>query len=238
MLILASGVMGVEKVGVRIRRNVYSSLITKGGGMAFDAMMLGVYKIPEITVNSGTDWVVLAGTLLTAFIVILGTWTTNKNFTTTTRAQEDLAESDAQHQLKRSKAEAVSRNRQEWINNVRTAISNFTAACFELRSLTIVLQGPIGLSALTSEEAIASATLHRDLLSRHAAKKGQAQRFLSEIQLFLNPAEQESADLINIAKNMYQGADTNANIFILCEELIEKAQGILKTEWEKVKEMI
>jgi hypothetical protein len=206
--------------------------------MAFDAMMLGVYKIPEITVNTGTDWVTFAGTILTVLVVFLGTWTTNKNFKTTTKAQESLAQKNADRQFVQTKAEAVSRNRQEWINSLRVAISNFTGACFELRSINIVLSGPSGLSALTSDEAIAAATLHREIVSRHLAKKGEARRYLSEIELLINPTEQASSDMVEIARNMYQGADSEGNIFILCEYLIEKSQSILKTEWERVKQMV
>lgn len=206
--------------------------------MAFDAMMLGVYKIPEIVVNSGTDWVALAGVLLTATIVVLGTWATNKNFKTTMAAQEALAEKNAARQLDHSKSEAVARNRQEWINNLRSAISSFTAACFELYSVNIILRTPTGIAALAPEDIIASATLHREAVSRHAAVKGAARKYLSEIQLSINPAEEQSAELVRVAQNMYQGADNEGNIFIICDELIDLSQAILKKEWERVKQMV
>jgi hypothetical protein len=206
--------------------------------MALDAMMLGVYKIPEITVDTGTDWVTFAGTILTVLVVFLGTWTTNKNFKTTTKAQERLAQQHAHHQLIQTKAEAVSKNRQEWINSLRVAISNFTGACFELRSIDMVLCGPSSLSAVTPEEAIAAATLHREIVSKHFAKKGEARKYLSEIELLINPTEQASSDMVEVARNMYQGADNEGNIFILSEMLIEKSQRILKTEWERVKQMV
>lgn len=206
--------------------------------MAYDAMMLGVYRVPEITVNTGTDWVVLAGTLLTACIVILGTWTTVKNFGTTIKAQEELAEKNAARQLLHSKAEAVSKNRQEWINNLRSAISSFTSACFELYSVNIIIQGQTSILGLSPEEIVAKEQLHREIISRHAAVKGQARRYLSEIELFINPAEDQSAGLVVIARNMYQAADGEGNIFLLCDKLIEQSQVILKVEWERVKKMV
>lgn len=206
--------------------------------MAFDAMMLGVYKVPEITVNSGTDWVVLAGTVLTAFIVALGTWTTIRNFNTTTKAQEDLAEKNAHRQLLHSKAEAVSRNRQEWINNLRSAISSFTAACFELYSVNIIMQTPTGIVALSVEETLSTVRLHREIVAKHASIKGEARRYLSEIQLFINPTEAPSAQLVITAINMYQAADSQGNIYLLSDQLIEQSQQILKTEWERVKDMV
>ena len=105
-----------------------------------DSMMLWFYSIPEIKLSTGTDWLALAGVLLTAGIVAIGAWTTMKNFKATTDSQERIAERDAAGQLEQSKAQNVAKNRQEWINNLRLAVSEFISACYEIRALKKISQ--------------------------------------------------------------------------------------------------
>ncbi|KQB52756.1 hypothetical protein AQS70_03400 [Pseudomonas endophytica] len=204
-----------------------------------ETMMLGVYKIPEITINSGIDWLGICGIVLTALIVVLGTWTTIKNFKNTTLSQEAVAEATSNRQFVHIKAENVAKNRQEWINGLRSEISNFISACFDVRSVYLNQSRPTGLVPELFEDFVTVENLERELKSKLIAAQGEARRCLSLIELYINPEEQASIDLVKTAQEIFHRAgDTSFNLTWECDDLVKIAQGILKCEWERVKQMV
>lgn len=205
--------------------------------MGIDTTMLSIYRIPDIKVDAGTDWIALAGIILTAFTVVVGAWATNRNFKNTIRSQERLAGENALALEVRSKAEALARNRQDWINKFRIAISDFLAAAMELQVINIIMMTSDGMGGLSSEEAIEKARLRREVISRHSAKKGDARRYMAQIELYINPAELNSKRLIETIKAAYHAADNSGNLFALSDDVVSLSQIIIKVEWERVKQM-
>jgi hypothetical protein len=229
-------------MGMRIPRVKYGkvagNLLKEAAQMAIETTMLTIHRVPELVINSGTDWVALGGTLLTALAVVVGAVVTNKNFKHTVQSQERMSLKNSEDLMFQSKAEALSKNRQEWINSLRTSVSSFIASATELYSVNIILRTPTGIIPDTEDREIQAATLHREIISKHAATKGEARRYLALIELHLNLKEDESIKMVKIAKDLYQSADNEGNIFLLCDELVEISQSILKKEWERVKQMI
>lgn len=213
--------------------------VERGEIMTVDAMMLGVYRIPEIKVDSGTDWLGLAGIILTAFIVVLGTWTTVRNFKITTDSQEKISKDSADKQLERSKAENVAKNRQEWINGLRLTISNFIASCFEVRSLHVLNQRRTKLNPETFDDLMAVEHRDRELRAKIVSANGEARRYLSLIELYINPEESDSQYLVRISQEICnRAADEGFMLSGKCDDLVKISQSILKSEWERVKKMV
>lgn len=207
--------------------------------MTLDAMMLGVYTIPEIKLNSGTDWLALSGVLLTAVIVAIGAWTTIKNFRATTESQEHIAERNATEQLEHSKAQNVAKNRQEWINSLRMAVSEFIAACFDIRALKQLSVKTYKLEPEYFEDQIDLQRHEMEMQSKLIRAEGEAKKQLALIELYINPDEQDSIELVHLAHIFNnQCGDLTFSISYEADTLIKVSQGILKTEWERVKQMI
>lgn len=207
--------------------------------MTFDSMMLGVYTIPEIKLNSGTDWVALSGILLTAVIVAIGAWTTIKNFRATTDSQERIAERHAAEQLEHSKAQNVARNRQEWINSLRMAVSDFIAACFEIRAIKKISLKNYTIKPELFEDQMDLERHELEIQSKLIRAEGEAKKQLALIELYINPDESDSRELVRMAHIFYENSgDQNFKMSYEVDEIVKISQEILKTEWERVKKMV
>lgn len=201
--------------------------------------MLWVYSIPEIKLNSGTDWLALSGVLLTAIIVAIGAWTTIKNFRATTDSQERIAGRHAAEQLEHSKAQNVARNRQEWINSLRMAVSEFIAACFDIRALKQLSVKAYRIEPACFEDQIDLQRHELEMKSKLIRAEGEAKKQLALIELYINPSEHDSLELVRLAHIFNnECGDLAFSISYEADTLIKMSQGILKTEWERVKQMI
>lgn len=204
-----------------------------------DAMMLWFYSIPEIKLNTGTDWLALAGVVLTGIIVAIGAWTTIKNFKASTDSQERIAERNAAEQLEHSKAQNVAKNRQEWINSLRMSVSEFIAACYEIRALKKIAQKNYRMKPENFEDEIDLERHELEIQSRLIRAEGEAKKQLALVELYINPSEHESRELVRMSHIFYESAgDQNFKISWEADELIKVSQEILKTEWERVKKMV
>jgi hypothetical protein len=204
-----------------------------------DAMMLWFYSIPEIKLNTGTDWLALAGVVLTGAIVAIGAWTTIKNFKASTDSQERIAERNAAEQLEHSKAQNVAKNRQEWINSLRMSVSEFIAACYEIRALKKIAQKKYRMKPENFDDEIDLERHELEIQSRLIRAEGEAKKQLALVELYINPSEHESRELVRMSHIFYESAgDQNFKISWEADELIKVSQEILKTEWERVKKMV
>eukprot|EP01132_Coremiostelium_polycephalum_P012454 gene12454-15210_t len=182
--------------------------------MAIETTMMSISRIPDLVINSGPDWVSLGGTLLTALAVIVGAVVTNKNFKHTVARQEAVSKSSSEELILQSKAETLAKNRQDWINSLRSSVSSFIASATELYSVNLILLTPTGIEPITSADTIEAASLHRNIISRHAAVKGEARRYLAQIELHLNLKEEESRNLVKTAKDLFHSADNHGHIYL------------------------
>lgn len=207
--------------------------------MWVDTSVLYVNHLPEIRLDAGTDWVALGGIVLTAVIVILGSWVTIRNFRIATEAQKNIAADNLEQFREQGKAEAVAKNRQEWINSLRSAISTFVASCFEIYLIDI---SKTAAEVKSKSAEVGDNTVIQsisDLTVRRTIAKCEAVRWMSQIELYINPNEEESIAMVALAKQLLKHADTleGQDIYNLSQHLIVKSQAILKKEWERVKEM-
>lgn len=196
--------------------------------MAFDAMMLGVYRIPEITVNSGTDWVTLFGFLLTSIAVIAGSIVTVWTFKGTVRSQENLA-----------KSVSLKQSRQDWINELRNCCAEYVACVMALQSQRINLEGRSAyLNLLQVENPTAALQMAHDINADLKDLRLRAFTLKSKITLLSNPVEPDFQKLSEAVEECMVRAEVlNSNILEPCGLLTSVAQTILKKEWDRAKNM-
>jgi hypothetical protein len=123
---------------------------------------------------------------------------------------------------KQINTEALSKNRQEWINKLRNELAEL---------ITIVMHVPPAYAAnsINNQEAI--------------AKHGELTEKVELVKLLLNPKESDHQELVRLitsasiqvkdAINQRQG--NAVKLEEVAERVVKQAQIILKREWERVK---
>lgn len=120
----------------------------------------------------------------------------------------------------RIKAEVLSGNRQEWINDLRSQLSEFISL----------------ITVLATEDIV-------DFLGTESFVKTHQKAVLvkSKIDLLINPKEDDHSHLASIIYKAYRGMLKPAKeidrkkLGLLKEEIIQLSQDVLKREWERVK---
>jgi DNA-nicking Smr family endonuclease len=79
--------------------------------------------------------------VITAIIVVATTYFTIRNFKTSTDSQERIAASRNETELQKAKSEALSKNRQEWINTLRNNVSEYISAAMAIWDLHQLRKG-------------------------------------------------------------------------------------------------
>ncbi len=171
----------------------------------------------------------------------------------TLRAYEETIQTQREIADKNLKAQVRSKNRQDWINELRLQIANFIALLPVKRDrLRTELSKETDYSAAQQDSKMRGDPMGKESLKRANEEYWQAKRHhdechleiartISKVDLLLNPNEKDSADLISIMKKAFEDS-SNTELAIDNKELEEvivaitkKTQTILKREWEKVK---
>ena len=122
--------------------------------------------------------------------------------------------------------EVISKNRQDWINTLRSLISDYLGILGALNNIDEFVILKLGLKSL---DAIRDEST-RKTIEKHAILLRELRTVSSKIELLLNPIEEDSKKLIQLLYDTEQDRTTNQN-----KEIIEISQKILKKEWERVK---
>ena len=134
--------------------------------------------------------------------------------------------------------EVLSKNRQEWINDLRKQVSEFT-------SISLKMPADIIYKKLTTENRIIDETEITEKMNKLVAKRDY-------LILLLNPDEKNSQDintsiqeiisiLIDLNSKNKQDLSViiieefNKNILDKIRKITKSTQIVLKTEWERVK---
>lgn len=126
----------------------------------------------------------------------------------------------------------LSKNRQDWISELRQEISEFINQAHMIRLAVPPFDG----TPIPSEELIYKNT--QDV--RKELTRIMEGFYLSyvKINLLINPAELDHAELIKLLKKMHsEVAKNGTDVMKIQGEIIKKSQEILKREWERVKKV-
>ncbi|QLG93567.1 hypothetical protein HZF02_17080 [Pseudomonas yamanorum] len=198
--------------------------------MTIENVMMTLNRIPEIkaVVDTGTDWKILGGFVLTALAVALGSFVTIVSVSRTSKGQEKLA-----------RAVAIKDSRQAWINELRDACSAYIAAIGTLQYKSDnkeVYQ--IFVDKVTREDASKGAELVASWELQKRNIKQAALSLKAKIEILSNPSEAGFQELIRLVSEAYKKAnELEGGSDEVCEKIIGKCQVILKTEWNRAKNM-
>ena len=160
--------------------------------------------------------IVIGSTVITLYSIKTNAAVAKQNFIETIKAQRQISEREI-------KTKVLADNRQKWINELRTDLSEFCAALHHLTShVSIVADQPVqtDMAVFTSK----------------------VQQKIAKIQLMINPNEPDHSELIELLKKAMSASvgeekDYRAKMKEILDDLVVKSQKVLKREWERVKEL-
>lgn len=190
--------------------------------------MLTLHRVPEIVLNTGTDYKILAGFVLTALAVLAGSWATAYTFKKTVVSQEGIATTGA-----------IRSSRQAWINELRDSCANYVAAVLRISDLRMKREHWLADKQIMMQQWRAFQRFESDnpgWVERYTNALNEARMLQAKIEMLLNPDEQETMDLLSSLKAAYEGAmDDVEQLHVLCSEVVSCAQKIIRPEWRKTK---
>lgn len=166
---------------------------------------------------STSAWLAIAAFVYaaaTAAIAWVANWTSNKAIAAASKATSQQIAAAREAAVIQARASSVSNNRQQWINSLRDEVTGFLTDA-ELGAL-VRDKMPMNEERAREQRRIIRA------LTAHIFK----------VRLLLNPTEGESKELVEmlIAVSLSGGLSDEDR-----ERIVSHTQGILKTEWERVK---
>lgn len=204
-------------------------------GLSFlNSGVLTVNRIPLISVDTGFGWDTFASTILAGLITGGISWyairTNNKILKDERERQEKLA----QTQLK---AQYISVNRQQWINELRDTVAMYIAGI--VKHWNLHGQG----HDLFKQKGTLSCVEVDDLMKQVNDLHGETSFLVAKISLLLNPYEEECAEIIEIQSDIVGYLNDidftkPINMPMLNKRLVdvtELTQKICKAEWERIK---
>lgn len=193
--------------------------------MAFDGMMLGVYHLPKIEVDTGFDWLTFSGFLLTVITVLAGTYVTVANYKKTLKAQEDLA-----------RRVAVKESRQQWINQLRDACADYVSHLLVLNMQAKEYPTSAALlSSMIGDDPGAAVQVVHDMGASLKAIRLSTYALRARIILLANPKEPDFQRLLIVVDKAISAVETDVDMLGYCTEITAITQAILKGEWDRAK---
>lgn len=209
--------------------------------MGIENLMMTINRVPKIELDTGTDWTAVwtaVGTsLATITLIVITTLYTAYSFRKTIKSQKALADAQEASRIAHSKAEAVARSRQDWINSLRDEVASFIATGDDLAAASGKLHDKTPLPSETPEDVQRARDLYDHRYTEFARILTTAKLHYSRVQLYTNPTEKETEELL-AAMNAYIQASVNCKPTAdLGNAVVRVAQKIIKNEWVRVKEM-
>ena len=209
--------------------------------MSIENLVMTLNRVPKIELDTGTDWTAVwtaVGTsLATIAVILITTLYTAYSFRKTIKAQKELADAQEASRIAHSKAEAVARSRQEWINSLRDAVASFVATGDDLSAASHKLHNRPPVVPETQADVHRSQDLYDRLYSEFAQSLSTAKLHYAKVQLYTNPVEKETEELL-LAMNAYiDAASARRPSADLGNAVVAVAQKIIKNEWVRVKSM-
>lgn len=209
--------------------------------MGIENLMMTIHRVPKIELDTGTDWTAVwtaVGTsLATIAVVLITTLYTAYSFRQSLKAQKELADAQEYSRISHSKAEAVARSRQDWINSLREAVASFIATGDDLSSASNKLHNRPPLIPETQADVHHAQELYDRLYSEFAQSLSTAKLHYARVQLYTNPTERETEELL-LAMNAYlEACSSRRPSAALGNSVVEVAQRIIKKEWRRVRDM-
>ncbi|MBT1814097.1 hypothetical protein KKZ88_16445 [Enterobacter roggenkampii] len=213
-----------------------------------DYGFLNVTKIPTIVVDTGFAWDSVLGAFIAGLIPAYIAWYTIKKNISAMKEdrvhQQDSFDKDRNAQLeiatKNIKAQVISANRQQWINNLRESTAEYISAVHSLRKSRTIARHCLALSKKDGSDFL---TVHRDAINSMTNDSRVVENLKYKILLLVNPAEPEAIEINRILQEIsantgsFRERPNKKKLYELSKELVAITQVYLKKEWIRVKDI-
>lgn len=221
--------------------------------MKYETSVVYLEQVPKLVVDTGFDMATFLSFAITVFIFVIGTaltiWNANKNgreqreiFNETIAAQEKTLERTLESQAKIARSGAVKISRQAWIDELRQCCSSYVALLVIINghSLHRDAHESFGHELAKQNHADAAAELVVGWTSKLVELRSKIYELRYRIELLSNPKEELFQLLlvhVRTGVSICESAPTE-ELLKECEAIKDVAQQILKTEWDKTKNML
>jgi len=209
---------------------------------------LSLTRIPKIVVDSGFAWDSVLGAFIAGLIPAYIAWYTIKKNISAMKEdrvhQQDSFDKDRNAQLeiatRNIKAQVISANRQQWINNLRESTAEYLSAVHSLRKSRTIARHCLALSKKDGTDFLIA---HRDAINGMTNDARIVENLKYKILLLINPAEPEAIEINRILQEIssntgsFQEKPNKIKLYALSKELIAITQIYLKNEWVRVKDI-
>lgn len=213
-----------------------------------DYGFLSLTRIPKIVVDSGFAWDSVLGAFIAGLIPAYIAWYTIKKNISAMKEdrahQQDSFDKDRNAQLeiatKNIKAQVISANRQQWINNLRESTADYLSAVHSLRKSRTIARHCVALSKKDGTDFL---LVHRDAINGMTNDARVVENLKYKILLLINPAEPEAIEINRILQEIsfntgsFKEKPNKIKLYALSKELIAITQIYLKNEWVRVKDI-
>ncbi|WP_302378365.1 hypothetical protein [uncultured Enterobacter sp.] len=189
-------------------------------------------KIPEIVVKTGFGWDTFLAAIfasgITGAISYYAIRASNKSIKEERERQERLT-------MKQLKAQFVSSNRQQWVNDLRDTMSTYNSLAISQLNIHVRIY-----NALKNDK---QRTVDSALIDEKRKIQSEMSYCVTKIELLLNPKEQETTEIItymnDIATHFNSLQNFNRVDPSVANNILVKLNSVTKTvcknEWEKIK---
>ncbi|MBI6749763.1 hypothetical protein [Pseudomonas syringae] len=205
--------------------------------MGIENLMVAVSRVPELVVNTGTDWVAILSSLTAIVAVVAGSMYNAYAFKKTISSQERIADSNFKFLKSQSKGEFLAKSRLEWIAIFREHVAAFLAMGTSVHSVAQYIVDVSWVRGDNPQDFNKSKELYDIRYTEFADKMAQARLHFAQLELLVSRTREDSSILIDAMSEYINAASTYKPIVDKGHRVVEVTQKILDDEWGKVKRM-
>jgi hypothetical protein len=205
--------------------------------VGIENLMVAVSRLPELVVDTGTDWVAILSSLAAIVAVVAGSIYNAYAFKKTISSQERIANSNFDFLRNQSKGEFLAKSRLEWIAIFREHVAAFLAMGTSVHSVSQYIVDVSWVRGDTPQDFNKSKELYDIRYTEFADKMAQARLHFAQLELLVSRSRDDSSDLIDAMSKYITAASAYKPIVDKGQRVVEITQKILYDEWVKVKGM-
>ena len=206
--------------------------------MTIENVMLTVNRVPELILNTGTDWVAILSSAAAIVAVVAGSIYNASSFKKTIVSQERIAENNASFQKAQSKSEFLAKSRLDWVAIFREQVAHFLSLGHSVYNVSqYIVDAAWVVAGDTLKDFDKSKDLYEIRFSDYSDKLAKARLHFAQLELLLSPNDPNSSRLVSAMNDYIQAACNYEKIVDKGQEIVNITQEILRREWEKVKAM-
>lgn len=205
--------------------------------MGIENLMVTVSRVPELVVNTGTDWVAILGSLAAIVAVVAGSMYNAYAFKNTINSQERITDRNFNFLKSQSKGEFIAKSRLEWIALFREHVAAFLAMGTSVHSVSQYIVDVSWVRGDNLQDFNKSKELYEIRYTEFADKMAQARLHFAQLELLVSRTREDSSELIDAMSKYISAACAYIPIVDKGQRVVEITQKILHDEWVKVKRM-